>query len=454
MVCDQDKHFADGIAQGTPSNMEVRSANTFTQAQHLIADRQIQIAHLCINTNISDPAGLPLIRFCRTNRPVTPISIICDEEKNDPLGEKELNELHIQSLIRKPIGPELLLNKLFPATSFNLEKDLSGIKKDLNPLGETAELTPDEMHPIEATSFLGGSKSFFDVYIKLKSNKFLKILQAQDAFDSARVEAYLKKGVTHLYISRQAQSVYLRYCDTITGILLDRKDISLEIKTSHVSNLGKETYDHLRIAGVSELSLASAKRFTEHSQKLIQQLPLKKRSELYDVVGQLGESEHTVGTVMILGIILSAKEYKDENVISVISLGGFLHDLGLLYLPEHLRDPVEAELSSEDLSLYQSHPILGYNQFLKIHGTNPMVGQVILQHHERRNKKGYPNKIGAGLIAPASELIGISDLFHELLSSSEPKGGKSPLELMEQNYFNDFSYQTIDAFRQAFLMKK
>lgn len=97
VVCDQDKHFADGIAQGTPSNMEVRSANTFTQAQHLIADRQIQIAHLCINTNISDPAGLPLIRFCRTNRPVTPISIICDEEKNDPLGEKELNELHIQS---------------------------------------------------------------------------------------------------------------------------------------------------------------------------------------------------------------------------------------------------------------------------------------------------------------------------------------------------------------------
>jgi HD-GYP domain-containing protein (c-di-GMP phosphodiesterase class II) len=454
VVCDQDTAFAESVAQITPAHLEVRAASNFTQAQHLIMDCQIQIAHLCISTNISKPAGIPLVKFCKSNRPVTPISIICEEKEAAPFSEVELGALHIQNLIQKPIKLDALLDKIFPSAAFNLGEDLASIKRDLNLVGETAELEAGEMHPIEAASFLGGSKSFFDVYIKIKSNKFIKILHAQDAFDSARVESYLKKGVTHLYIKRDAQALYLRYCDTITGMLLDRKDVSLPTKTLHVSSLGKETYDHLQIAGVSELSLAAAKRFVDHSQKLLKQLPLESDTELKSLVNDLAKSEHAVGTVIILGVILSAKEYTDENVLSVLSLGGFLHDLGLLYLPERLRSPLELELSAEDLALYEWHPVLGYEKFSAIPGINPMVGQVILQHHERPNRKGYPKKIGAGLIAPASELVGIADLYHHLLSENTTNEANYPLEQMEKKYFNDFSFQTIDAFRVAFFMKK
>jgi HD-GYP domain-containing protein (c-di-GMP phosphodiesterase class II) len=109
-------------------------------------------------------------------------------------------------------------------------------------------------------------------------------------------------------------------------------------------------------------------------------------------------------------------------------------------------------LSLEDLSPqqrreYEKHPELGGELLASLPAMNPLIPHVIFQHHERKDRSGFPGKIGSGQISPVSELIGISELFHDLLGQTEG----DPLARMEADYWSGFSPATIAGFRRAFL---
>lgn len=453
LVCDKDIQFIDEIEKNLSPDMNIKTARTQVEAQHLICDRQIRVSHICLNINLCDPASVPLIRFCRSNRPAAPISILSDSSK-DPFSLDEMDSLHIQKIIHKPISLNDLVKEIIPSNFFDLEKALNEAQGDQELVGAVADKGNEEMHPIDAENFLGGAKSFFDVYVKIGKDKFLKILKAKDVFDSDRVLSYLKKGVTTFYIKKEAQTAYLHYCDKIAAMLLQRTDISSEVKKKHVINLGKETQDHLKMMGLSEMSIGAAARFVGHTGNLVKQLDLSKSGEVASLIGDLQNAEHTVGIAMILGLILEAKEFKDENVISVISLSGFLHDIGLFKLPEHLQKITPWKVSEAEREIYEKHPVSGAELVQNIPGLNPLIPQVIRQHHERRNRKGYPSQLGSGSISPVSEIVGIADVFHDLIELSKTDTSINPLEMIESKFFNEFSFQTIDAFRAAFMLKK
>lgn len=108
-----------------------------------------------------------------------------------------------------------------------------------------------------------------------------------------------------------------------------------------------------------------------------------------------------------------------------IALGGFLHDLGKVGIPDAvLRKP--GRLSDEEFALIKTHPRVGA-RMVAGHPMSSLVMSAIHHHHEMPNGKGYPAGLSGDAIPLDARLIGICDAF-DAMTSTRPYRQGMPIE--------------------------
>jgi putative nucleotidyltransferase with HDIG domain len=100
-----------------------------------------------------------------------------------------------------------------------------------------------------------------------------------------------------------------------------------------------------------------------------------------------------------------------------VFIAGLLHDTGKLVVPaEILSKPTK--LSEFEFRLIQSHAKAGFDILQKV-GFSLPVTLAVLQHHERLNGSGYPDKLAAQDIIREAKILAIADVV-EAMSSHRP----------------------------------
>jgi PAS domain S-box-containing protein/putative nucleotidyltransferase with HDIG domain len=103
--------------------------------------------------------------------------------------------------------------------------------------------------------------------------------------------------------------------------------------------------------------------------------------------------------------------------IDAIILAATIHDIGKLFVPaEILNKP--GKISDNEYQLIKSHPQIGYDIIKEIEFTWP-IADIILQHHERLDGSGYPNKMAGDFILLEAKIIGVADVV-EAMASHRP----------------------------------
>jgi putative nucleotidyltransferase with HDIG domain len=97
---------------------------------------------------------------------------------------------------------------------------------------------------------------------------------------------------------------------------------------------------------------------------------------------------HSVN-VCVLCIALGQSLGVDSETIKELGLGALLHDIGKVHWPEALYQKPRG-LSDEEWALVQRHPLDGAEIVEKMGGVSPTAREVILEHHLRFDRKGYP----------------------------------------------------------------
>ena len=104
----------------------------------------------------------------------------------------------------------------------------------------------------------------------------------------------------------------------------------------------------------------------------------------------------------------------DEPTIELIRLGGSLHDLGKLAIPEELlRKPTT--LSDAERLVLERHPQIGY-RMLESLGVEP-VAECVLHHHERWDGTGYPDKLAGEQIPLAARIVFVADAYDAMTAA-------------------------------------
>lgn len=98
-----------------------------------------------------------------------------------------------------------------------------------------------------------------------------------------------------------------------------------------------------------------------------------------------------------------------------VSIGGFLHDLGKISVPDAiLRKP--GALSDDEYAVMKTHPDVGL-RMLAGHPLQQLVHDAVGLHHERPDGRGYPKGLANADIPVAARIVGICDAFDAMTSA-------------------------------------
>jgi putative two-component system response regulator len=98
--------------------------------------------------------------------------------------------------------------------------------------------------------------------------------------------------------------------------------------------------------------------------------------------------------------------------VRLLSLGGYLHDLGKIAVPDGvLLKP--GPLSHEEWRLMREHPVAG-DRLARPMRTLGLVLPVIRHHHERPDGRGYPDRLVGDEIPLLARITAVVDVYDAL----------------------------------------
>jgi len=155
---------------------------------------------------------------------------------------------------------------------------------------------------------------------------------------------------------------------------------------------------------------------------------------------------HAVNSMTISLAIAGYLGYSKEE-LELIGMGALLHDVGLIKLYQNK----EAEFEENDVN----HPDLGL-KIVKglVAGLHPIVGNIILQHHERKDGSGFPYGLKGEEISREVMIVAVAELF-ERLTSPLSKERLSPFEAMKyilSNAKHAFDHKVVEAFLRVVVL--
>lgn len=143
-------------------------------------------------------------------------------------------------------------------------------------------------------------------------------------------------------------------------------------------------------------------------------------------------------------VALKAGLSKDDA--ARISLGGFLHDLGKVGIPDAILRKTD-KLTDAEYEIIKTHPDIGF-RMLSGHPLADLVKDAVLLHHERPDGRGYPQGLKAEDISDMAKVVGLCDAFDAMTSSRPYRAGmpqEKALSIIAANKGTQFDPGFADA---------
>jgi putative nucleotidyltransferase with HDIG domain len=138
-----------------------------------------------------------------------------------------------------------------------------------------------------------------------------------------------------------------------------------------------------------------------------------------------GHSRRVANISRELGVAvgLSEKELDD------IHLGGLLHDVGKIGIPDYILNK-PGKLDPHEMAIMQNHPGIGEELMSKIK-LPEIIMKAIVEHHERLDGLGYPKGLKDSQLSLAGRILKIADVFDALSSKRQYKEQMSEEKVRE-----------------------
>ncbi|MBB3447267.1 HD-GYP domain-containing protein [Rhizobium sp. BK379] len=136
-----------------------------------------------------------------------------------------------------------------------------------------------------------------------------------------------------------------------------------------------------------------------------------------------------------------------QNEVRVLGLGGLVHDLGKMAIPDDVLNK-PGKLTAEEMDLVRTHPQKGYEMVAKAGSAPPEVLDICRFHHERYDGGGYPDRLSGRKIPYVARVAAICDVYEVLTTVRPYKPAFSQAEAinMMMNSPGHFDQKLLSAF--------
>ena len=157
--------------------------------------------------------------------------------------------------------------------------------------------------------------------------------------------------------------------------------------------------------------------------------------------------QHSVSVAVIsisIGVAMGLPRAKLFN----LGMAAIFHDIGKVKVPlDVLNKP--SKLTDEEFAEIMKHPTYGYGIAKRKFDLPTEVFVAILEHHEKFNGQGYPNKLAGDKILLNARIIAVADVYDAVTSQrpyNKPMTPSEGYELIMANAYSHFDPDVVNAF--------
>lgn len=426
LLVDQDEEWLRKSGEYLVQKLyQVDFANDGKTAQLNIYNNRYFV--VIINFDVQNHSSIQVLKYIKLNYGST--KVIITLSNNSTLSSKgiaidDLIRLGATDVFIRPDSPEELEAKIvgFQSYSSNLI-----VKSNKEGNSDEVELDQDDdkFTHIKIEDFFSGNAVLFDVYVKIKEKKYIKILHAGDAFDQSRINKYKERGVKYLNFANEDRIKYIKFSNFLNEKIIKNKAVSTETKIKLTKNVVEKFCEEIYLQDIKPTVLSQSTEIVQNIYNFIE-----KEKDLYKYLRSYAEMDPTAYTHSYLVSLFSClitKQFAWDSAITreTISLAAMMHDIGKSKLSPELAALKPEKMNDQQFKEYQSHVKLGAEIVNSNKSINPTVAQIIMQHHELCDGTGFPNGIKKQRMSTLARIVSFCNQFanHITENSISPAEG-------------------------------
>ena len=117
--------------------------------------------------------------------------------------------------------------------------------------------------------------------------------------------------------------------------------------------------------------------------------------------------------VASLAMALGEKIGLEEKEMEALRIGGMLHDIGKIGIPESILNK-PGPLDEAEWELMKQHCDIGHKICRPLEKTLGLALEVIRHHHEKLDRSGFPDGLGAEYLSMAVRIMAVVDIYDAL----------------------------------------
>jgi len=130
------------------------------------------------------------------------------------------------------------------------------------------------------------------------------------------------------------------------------------------------------------------------------------------------------------------------ELLETVALGFLLYDIGMSRLsPLMLSKP--QQLTTSERRTMREHPNAGVDLLNKLNLTQPEIVEPVIQHHERLNGTGYPNKLKGESIGQLGRIAAVADSYCAMITDCAYRTCISPINAAAELVTNERKYDQV-----------
>lgn len=432
LVDPDDKWLASAKKFFEENFYNVKVANNGKSAQLLLYNEKF--FGIVLNVLTERHNGLQVLKFIKTNHPSLKVIMTADQvpeeeiDSEDALTPDRLKKMGATDVMVRPFELEGAKKALEGHQSV-VEMVAAVPKRKGQSEEEEVDAQDEKFTKLNINEFYTSQALLFDIYIKLKSNRFLKILHAGDTFSKERIDHYkTEKNVEWLYFEKKEAHKYVKYNNHFAKKIMGNSKIKGDKKVKLMQNISEKFLEQAFTEGMKPQIIDQGKEICENMFEMVQ-----KQEDLYKVLRDYQDFDpqaftHAYLTTIFSTSIIKQFEWQSRTTIECTAMACLFHDIGMMKCPEEIRTKKFAEMDDAEKAEYFKHPEYGLELIDGNSMINNSVKQIILQHHEHFDGTGFPFAKRGSKILTLSNIVCLANDFTNIIQDEDLK----PVEALKK----------------------
>ena len=287
-----------------------------------------------------------------------------------------------------------------------LKEVITLFKNDL----QIENVTPLTYVPISLNLLKRLKETPTDIYLKLTPEKFIKVLNKNQIFETADFEKYSQKKITEFFcLNTDVELLLVRIQKEIMDLnsMPDAPEIGQQLQ---IHELLLNTF---RQYGLKEEFIPFVQKQVTDTFELLQ-----KEKKLSGMLRKILETKalylgtHSFMLAAISTILVSKLDWSSREAITKLIISSLMHDI---FLDENITNESEQLLNKKYTVGFKEHPQKAAEFLNQINSIPPDVSRIVLEQHETGEESGIPYGISSNRISKLGSLFSFSHFIVDFI---------------------------------------